>query len=107
MAEILQGTTPALEIKINTEDFLVTDVLKLELTIKNSKTKTIYGLEDVTMNIENNSFIYNFTEIETLALTPNTQLTYQCRFMIGDGIVGTKKMYVNVSDLISEEVMST
>lgn len=36
MAEILQGTTPSLEIKIKTSDFLVADVVKLELALRHS-----------------------------------------------------------------------
>ncbi len=107
MAEILQGTTPSLEIKIDTSDFLVSDVVKLELAMLHNGTLTTYGLNDVTVDAEENSFIYTFTEEETLALTPNKPLFYQLRFMFTNGsIVGTKRLQLQVADLYSEEVMT-
>lgn len=107
MSEILQGTTPSLKIKINTDDFLVSDVIKLELTTWHKGEITIKGLSDVTVDTEENAFIYQFTEEETLALTPSSPLRYQLRFMFGDGsIVGTSKMTLRVADLFSEEVMT-
>lgn len=107
MSEILQGTTPSLEIKINTEDFSVGDVVKLELTMLNGETTTKYGLSDVTVDEDANSFIYQFTEAETLSLIPSRSLYYQVRFMFVDGtIVGTKKMQIQVADLYSEDVMT-
>lgn len=107
MSEILQGTTPSLEIKINTADFDVSDVIKLELTMVNGGTPAKYGLDDVTVDTDENSFVYKFTEAETLALIPGRQLYYQLRFMFADGtIVGTKKMMIQVADLYSKDVMT-
>lgn len=107
MAEILQGTTPSLAIAIDTDDFLVSDVVKLEFTIKHNSTTTIHGLSDVTVDTDENTFTYTFTEEETLALTPGKPLRYQLRFMFNDGnIVGTTAMTVQVTDLYSEEVMT-
>lgn len=107
MSDILQGTTPGLKIKIKTTDFLMSDVTKLEFTIRHNGVKTIKDLNDVTVDTTENSFTYTFTEAETLALIPKKPLWYQCRFMFQDGsIVGTAKMSVNVTDLISEEVMT-
>ena len=104
--EILQGTTPSLEITINTDDFLVSEVVKLELTIKHNGI-TIYGLEDVVVNTDNNSFIYTFTEEETLAMTPSKQIRYQLRFKLNNGrIVGTSQMTLGVADLMSKDVMT-
>ena len=40
MSSILQGTTPSLEIKISTDDFLVTEVTALELTFPGRLDKT-------------------------------------------------------------------
>lgn len=107
MNSILQGTTPSLAIKIRADDFLVTDVIKLELTFKHSGTQTIKHLSDVDTDIENNRFIYRFTEQETLALTPNKPFRYQLRFMLpGNTIVGTQEMTLDIHDLFSTEVMS-
>lgn len=107
MSEILQGTTPSIKIKINTDDFLVSDVVKLEFAICQGKSINIKDLSDVAVDTEDNAFTYTFTEEETLALTPSSPLGYQLRFMFGDGsIVGTSKMTLRVADLISEEVMT-
>lgn len=107
MADILQGTTPSLEIKIDTDDFLVSNVTKLEWVIKYNNTASTYGLSDVTVDTEANSFIYKFSEAETLAMTPLLPVRFQLRFMFADGtIVGTDAMTLQVRDLISEEVMT-
>lgn len=107
MSEILQGTTPSLEIKINTSDFAVGDVIKLELTMLNGDTTMTRGLSDMTVDTEANSFTYKFTEAETLALVPGRSLYYQIRFLFADGtIVGTKPMQIQVANLYSEEVMT-
>ena len=107
MSEILQGTTPSLKIKIALTDFHVEDVSKLELTIWNGVNQYIKGLTDVTVATADNSFTYDFTEAETLALNPNNPLGYQLRFMFSDGsIVGTEKASISVADLQSKEVMS-
>lgn len=107
MDSILQGTTPTLTITIDTDDFAVSDVTKLELTTKHDGTVTSYDLNDVTLDTEANSISYTFTEAETLAMNPDKPLRYQCRFMFSDGsIVGTKTMYLDVADLFSEDVMT-
>ena len=107
MREILQGTTPSLELKIKKEDFNVLDVIKLELVMRHNGVMTIYGLGDVSVDTETNSFTYKFTEEETLAMVPKKSITYQLRFMFADGsIVGTKPMVLEVADLLSEDVMT-
>lgn len=108
MAEILQGTTPSIEIVIDTDDFSVSDVTALEFTIKHNGAVSIYSLDDVTVDTDANSFIYTFSEAATLALNPDKSLKYQLRFMFSDGsILGTKIMRLQVADLISEDVMET
>ena len=107
MASILQGTTPSMKFKIAASDFAVTDVTELELVLQNGSTKIFKGLTDVTTDAVHNSFVYRFTERETLALVPAAMLFYQLRFAFQDGsIVGTKKASLRVDDLISEVVMS-
>lgn len=107
MSEILQGTTPTLRININTSDFLVTDVVKLEFYISNNNKKIIHGLSDMDVDSESNSISYTFSEEETIKMNPRYPLKYQLRFMFADGsIVGTKKGELTISDLESTEVMS-
>lgn len=106
MDSILQGTTPTLELEIDPNDFLVNDVVKLELTFLHRQQTTVHGLEDVSINSTNNSFQYHFSEEETLALRAKTPLLFQIRFKLSNGeIVGTEKDSINVSDLIIEDVM--
>lgn len=107
MNSILQGTTPDLLIIVSEDDFKVEDVVKLELTFLHNGTRTIHGLDDVEVDAEANGFRYQFTERETLALSPKKTFTFQLRFYFADGnIIGTEKMILNVSDLLSEEVMT-
>ena len=109
MNEILQGTTPSIQVTIKKTDFLVTDVVKLELTISSNRGKHIakYGLGDVETDSERNSFIYFFGQEETLAMDPDSEISYQYRFMTSDGhISGTKAKTLLVANLISEDVMT-
>ena len=104
MDSILQGTTPTLEVVIDTDDFLVENVTAAELAIKYNGKTTIHGLQDLTVSVQNNSFSYKFQEAETLALAPEKEMRYQMRFKFGDGsIVGTEQIVLKVADLISEE----
>ena len=115
MSEILQGTTPSLKIVINKTDFLVSSIVKLELAMTQKRSSSsphdisicTHGLEDVYLDTANNTITYTFTEAETLSMLPDKPLLYQLRFLFADGsIVGTKRMSLQVADLMSEEVMS-
>ena len=108
MSGILRGTTPDFVIKVNTDDFVVTDVTKLEVTIWNGGNQTIYGLPDVTVDTTENSFGIHFTEADTLALDSSKSFKWQMRCMFEDGnIVGTEQSApVSVKPLKSEEVMT-
>ena len=106
MAEVLQGTTPTLEVVIDATDFAVTDVVKLELTFENAGVISTHDLTEVSVDAVANSISYSFTQAETLALRANDMMWYQLRFGFQDGsIVGTKKASLRVSDLISEETL--
>ena len=108
MSGILRGTTPDFVIKINENDFVVSDVTKLEVTIWNGGNQTIYGLSDVTVDSTENSFGIHFTEADTLALDSSKSFKWQMRCMFEDGnIVGTEESApVSVKPLKSEEVMT-
>lgn len=106
MSSILQGTTPVLTITIDTNDFYVSDITALELTFKNNENTTIHGLSDVVLDSTDNTIAYQFTESETLALTPGMFLKYQLRFKFSDGaIIGTKIMKASTDELISKKAM--
>lgn len=108
MSGILRGTTPDFVIKVNTEDFVVSDVTKLEVTIWNGQKQTIYGLSDVTVDTTENAFGIHFTEEDTLALDSSKSFKWQMRCMFEDGnIVGTRESApVTIEPLKSKEVMS-
>ena len=108
MNGILRGTTPDFVIKIKQTDFSVTDVTKLELTVWNGPNTTIYGLPDVDVDSEHNSFGIHFSEAFTLGLDASKVFKWQMRCMFEDGnIVGTRESApVTIEPLKSEEVMS-
>ena len=105
---ILQGTTPDFIIKVKEEEFAVSDVVKLEITVWNGSCQTIYGLSDVTIDTEQNAFLIHFTEDDTLALDASKSFKWQMRCMFQDGnIVGTRESApVTIEPLKSREVMS-
>lgn len=99
---ILQGTTPTIELKIDTSDFDVDDVTVLEMTLKNGATMLTKALADVTVDAVDNKITYPMTQAETLALNPSAMLYVQCRFKFSDGsIVGTEQIGFDVSKLNS------
>ena len=108
MSGILRGTTPDFVIKVNTDDFVVSDVTKLEVTIWNGTRQTIYVLSDVTVDATENAFGIHFTEADTLALDSSKSFKWQMRCMFEDGnIVGTRESApVTIEPLKSKEVMS-
>lgn len=108
MSGILRGTTPDFVITIDTDDFVVSDVTKLEVTVWNGSQQTIYGLDDVTVNTTDNTFEIHFTEADTLAMDSSKSFRWQMRCMFQDGnIVGTRESApVTIEPLKSKEVMS-
>lgn len=108
MNGILRGTTPDFIIRINQTDFDVGDVTKLEIVCWNSYKTTKYGLEDVTVDREENTFSIRFTEEFTLSLDASKSFRWQMRCMFSDGnIVGTPQSEpINVEPLKSRDVMT-
>ena len=108
MNGILQGTTPDFTVSVKPEDFAVGDVTKLEIVIWNSNNRTTYGLDDVTVDTENNAFSIHFTEAFTLALGTTKSFQWQMRCMFSDGnIVGTPQSApISIKPLKSKDVMT-
>ena len=108
MNGILRGTTPDFTIKIKPEDFTVGDVTKLEIVVWNSYKKHTYGLNDVTVDTEANSFGVHFSEAFTLSLDSSKAFQWQMRCMFSDGnIVGTPQSEpISVEPLKSRDVMT-
>ena len=104
--QILQGTTPSLNIQVDAQSVSLTDVVDLELAFRqpSQESPTLYGIEDVTLDTEHNSISFTFTQEMTMKLNPNQKLYWQLRLKLRDGnIVGTNKASIDVTDLMSEE----
>lgn len=131
MDTILQGTTPSMQITIDEYDFYVSDVTQLEICMwqvdKSTSISTdsrykdvhlwhggaeesifIYGLDDVVLNDDENSFTIHFTEADTMRLDPAKYLLWQMRCKFADGtIIGTViSDPIKVMDLKSTEMMT-
>lgn len=108
MNKVLRGTTPDFVIRVKPEDFSVSDVTKLEVTVWNGPMVTMYGLDSVTVDIDENTFGIHFSEAQTLALDADRAFEWQMRCMFEDGnIVGTlQSPPIDVAPLKSEEVMT-
>lgn len=108
MNGILRGTTPDFTIRVKQTDFDVGDVTKLEITCWNSYKTVTYGLEDVTVDREENAFSIHFTEEFTLSLDATKKFRWQLRAMFDDGnIVGTPQSEpIEVAPLKSKDVMT-
>lgn len=109
MSMILQGTTPSLEIIIDPDDFLVTDVQKLEILIwQDAGKKSTYNLTNTLIDDEANSFTVEFSEAYTMSLRPASPLYWQMRCMLPNGnIVGTPKSRgISIGELMSKELLS-
>ena len=100
MASIMQGTTPALTIYIDRDDISVSEITAVELYVLDDYTCTTYTLDDLTVNSDDNSITKVFSEDETARFTPGKVITVQGRLFFEDGIVGTQKIRIGVSDMI-------
>ena len=107
MFSILQGTTPTLTISVDKTDLLLSEIIGLELVFQQIGDPIKKRMSDVIIETEENTVSYHFTEEETLALTPTRTLNWQIRFKLPDqNIVGTPIAQINVTDLISNEVLT-
>ena len=99
MARIMQGTTPSVTITINPDDFLLSNVTKMELYVRNGSNLTTYTADDLDIDTDANTITKTFTEAETAALDPKKNVVIQGRFWLGNAIVGINKISYGVSDM--------
>ena len=106
MDSILQGTTPTLTIAVDQDDLSLANITDLELTFQQVGDPVYKTMADCIIDTDANTILYHFTEEETMNLIPTRQLNWQIRFLMPDGnIIGTTIAQINVSDLLSTEVM--
>ena len=101
MSALMQGTTPSIEITINAEDFLLSNVTAMELYILNGRNLNTYVMSDLAIDTTNNTITKTFTEEETASLDPKSKVVIQARFWFPDGsIVGINKISFQVADML-------
>ena len=100
MASIMQGTTPALTIRIDPDDCNVADIVRVELYVLDEYECATYTLDDLTVDTDRNSITKVFTAEETARFTPGKTITVQGRLFFPDGIVGFRKIRIGVDDMI-------
>lgn len=100
MARIMQGTTPSVTITINPDDFLLSNVTKMELYVRNGSNLTTYAADDLDIDTIANTITKTFTEAETAALDPKKNVVIQGRFWLGNAIVGINKISYGVGDMM-------
>ena len=100
MARIMQGTTPSVTIHISPDDFLLSNVTRMELYVKNGSNITKYMADDLDIDIIENTITKTFSEAETAALNPKKNVFIQGRFWLGNAIVGINKISYGVGDMM-------
>lgn len=96
----MQGTTPALKIKIDPADFSVADATAIEIYVLCGHCYSTYTLSDLIVDAEENSITKHFSEEETARFIPKKTVTIQGRCWLPGGIVGIEKLQYPVSDMI-------
>lgn len=105
---ILQGTTPYLACHFNPDKLNVANIVALELAFQQIQTYCpmllIKGKDDCTIDTENNTILYHFTQDETLKMKVDKPLKFQFRFLIEGEFVGTHAKEIRVEELLSHKV---
>lgn len=96
----MQGTTPALTIRIDPADFSVADATAIEIYVLCGHCYRTYTLGDLILDTEENTITKQFTAEETAKFIPGATVTIQGRFWFSGGIVGIEKIRFPASDMI-------
>lgn len=100
MGAIMRGTTPTIEIEIDTEDFLLSALTAIELYIKNGNSTTTHTKDDLMIDETENVLSYQLTEAETKALDPQFPVIVQMRGWYVDGnVIGIDKLVFDTADM--------
>ena len=103
MSGIMRGTTPTIEIEIDTEDFLLSKLTVIELYVRNGNKTSTYTKDDLTVDEESNVVSKQLTEAETKALDPNFPVIVQMRGWYADGnVIGIEKLVFDTADMEGE-----
>lgn len=103
MSGIMRGTTPTIEIEIDTEDFLLSELTAIELYVRNGNTTTTHTKDDLTIDESENVLSYQLTEAETKAFDPQFPVIVQMRGWYADGnVIGIEKLVFDTADMEGE-----
>ena len=105
MEKLLQGTTPYLTISFEDTGLDVSDFSEAELTLKSGTAKVTKELSAMSVDTENNTLAYHFTETDTLSLSTTAAVYWQIYVKIGAEIFGTRAERVRIFDKIKGTVM--
>lgn len=100
MSAIMRGTTPEIEISIDTDDFYLSNVTEMELYVTNGANTVTYTMDDLTIDTANNTITKGFSEEETIALNARFPVIIQGRcWLVGGAVVGIEKQVYEVKDM--------
>ena len=103
MSGIMRGTTPTIEIEIDTEDFLLSELTAIELYVRNGNNTSTYTKDDLAVDEESNVVSKQLTEAETKALNPQFPVIVQMRGWYADGnVIGIEKLVFDTADMEGE-----
>lgn len=103
MSGIMRGTTPTIEIEIDTEDFLLSELTAIELYVRNGNKISTYTKDDLIVDEESNVVSKQLTEADTKALDPNFPVIVQMRGWYADGnVIGIEKLVFDTADMEGE-----
>ena len=103
MAEIIQGTTPSINIALE-NDHIVDDITELSATVVQGSLIIRKTLDDVLLDSENNEICINLTEDDTLKFSAgvaNVQIRY--KLDCDDNIYASRKYPFRIYPLIVME----
>lgn len=100
MDAILRGTTPSVILSFDPEDLQLSSVTAAEFCIQNLGV-TKHTLTDLTIDTEENTLTYAFTEAETADLSARVPVVIQARFWLGETtVIGTLPITISVADML-------
>lgn len=96
MDNLLQGTTPYLVIDFTDTGLDVSDFSAAELTLKTNINKRTYDLSKMSLDSEENTLTYHFSEADTLALSATAPAYWQIYVKVGAEIFGTESEQLKI-----------
>lgn len=97
-----RGTTPTFVIELPQET-AVSDITVAYLTFKQNGSVIIdKALEDMTLNVQDNTLEIVLTQAETLSFVSGAQVQYQLRFGIGGSYYATRAWTIPAEAILKD-----